>query len=88
MDFDLRADVEVKHFITNGDIAGVITVIARRGRTDARKRHVSAFLVRRMLTAPFHAGTIFLPSLGELCARQDPPRREGDSDMLRDARRL
>jgi acyl-CoA dehydrogenase len=37
----------VKHFITNGDIAGVITVVARTGRADTGKRHVSAFLVER-----------------------------------------
>ncbi|MBI1727256.1 MAG: acyl-CoA dehydrogenase family protein [Candidatus Rokubacteria bacterium] len=37
----------LKHFITNGDIANVITVIARTGRANAGKRHVSAFLVER-----------------------------------------
>ncbi len=37
----------VKHFITNGDIARVITVIARTGRAAAGKKHVSAFLVER-----------------------------------------
>ncbi len=75
MDFDLPADVEVRHFITNGDIAGVITVIARTGRTDAGKRHVSAFLARRMLTAPFHAGTMFLPSVGGRCAARTTTAR-------------
>jgi acyl-CoA dehydrogenase len=34
-----------KHFITNGDIAGVITVIARTGPADARRDHLSAFVV-------------------------------------------
>jgi len=37
----------VKHFITNGDIAGVVTVVARTGRLDAGKHHLSAFLVER-----------------------------------------
>jgi acyl-CoA dehydrogenase len=37
----------VKHFITNGDLASVITVIARTGPAGARKRHLSAFLVER-----------------------------------------
>jgi acyl-CoA dehydrogenase len=34
-----------KHFITSGDIAGVITVIARTGPAEARRGHLSAFIV-------------------------------------------
>lgn len=34
-----------KHFITSGDIASVITVIARTGAADARRGHLTAFLV-------------------------------------------
>jgi acyl-CoA dehydrogenase len=34
-----------KHFITSGDIAGVITVIARTGPAGARRGHLSAFIV-------------------------------------------
>src|SRR5574341_112313 len=34
-----------KHFITSGDIAGVLTVIARTGPAGARRGHLSAFIV-------------------------------------------
>ena len=34
-----------KHFITSGDIAGVITVVARSGPATARKDHLSALVV-------------------------------------------
>jgi acyl-CoA dehydrogenase len=34
-----------KHFITSGDIASVITVIARTGPAGARRGHLSAFIV-------------------------------------------
>ena len=34
-----------KHFITNGDLAGVITVIARTGHPGARRDHLSALVV-------------------------------------------
>ncbi len=34
-----------KHFITSGDIASVITVVARTGPAGARKDHLSAFVV-------------------------------------------
>jgi len=34
-----------KHFITNGDLAGVITVIARTGPAQDRRGHLSAFIV-------------------------------------------
>jgi acyl-CoA dehydrogenase len=36
-----------KHFITSGDLASVLTVIARTGPASARRGHVSAFLVER-----------------------------------------
>jgi acyl-CoA dehydrogenase len=34
-----------KHFITNADLAGAITVIARTGPSGARRGHLSAFVV-------------------------------------------
>jgi acyl-CoA dehydrogenase len=34
-----------KHFITSGDVAGVLTVIARTGPAGARRGHLSAFIV-------------------------------------------
>ncbi len=34
-----------KHFITSGDIASVLTVIARTGAAGARRGHLSAFIV-------------------------------------------